>query len=110
MVGFVIINDPNIKLSDLRSRILSELDEQQLQITGRNFKFLKKTFPVSSKQEKSMRITKICVNLSNTTNTLPNSNHTQPLPNRNEPILLSKPTSPTSPISFNNFCFFPYAV
>eukprot|EP00483_Globobulimina_turgida_P007642 UN07657 len=65
MVGFVIINNPNIKLSNLRLKVLSELDEQQLQIIGLNFKFLKGTFPVSFKQEQSMTLTQIGINLSN---------------------------------------------
>eukprot|EP01084_Bolivina_argentea_P292383 502636_1 len=65
MVGFILIDNVNMKLSDLRLKILSELDDQQLQIIGLNFKFLKKTFPVSSKQETSLTLRKICVNLCN---------------------------------------------
>eukprot|EP01084_Bolivina_argentea_P169717 294179_1 len=62
MVGFVMIDNTRILLSDLRAHITESLDDEQLQMIGTNFKFLKKNFPVSSKQEASMQIDKICIN------------------------------------------------
>ena len=63
MVGFVLIDNVNITLSELRVIILEELDDQQLAMIGTGFKFLKKTFPVSSKQETRFRIDRICLQL-----------------------------------------------
>merc|ERR1712130_359246 len=65
MVGFIIIDNANITLSDLRSKIIDQFDEQQLKIIGLNFKFLKRTFPVSSKQESVIKMQSLCISLSN---------------------------------------------
>ena len=73
MIGFIIINDSSIKLCQLRKQILEQLDDQQLEIIGINFKFLKKSFPVSSKQETFISIQKISVHLNTKIDTNDNS-------------------------------------
>eukprot|EP01083_Nonionella_stella_P187615 689747_1 len=87
MLGFVMISDIHMKLSNLRSAITQQLDDQQLESIGINFKFLKKHFPVSLKQEKSIKISTICTNnIPSQLSAIYDANpvpkpHTNPVPN-----------------------------
>eukprot|EP00484_Ammonia_sp_Unknown_P027551 CAMPEP_0197033014 /NCGR_PEP_ID=MMETSP1384-20130603/11535_1 /TAXON_ID=29189 /ORGANISM="Ammonia sp." /LENGTH=355 /DNA_ID=CAMNT_0042462755 /DNA_START=37 /DNA_END=1100 /DNA_ORIENTATION=+ len=64
MVGFVMVDDIDLKLSELRLKIMDQFDDAQVQLIGLNFKFLKKTYPVSSKQETLLSTLRICVHVS----------------------------------------------
>jgi len=59
MLGFVMLDEIDTKLTDVRLKMMEQLDDEQLHIVGVNFKFLNKTFPISSKQESLLSVRRI---------------------------------------------------